>query len=94
MQQRNIAMMILTPTLLEEINMTTIFRTQRDAMKFVWNEVGRNEGRAITMYAKLERDGKVARNSNRSRYTSEQYARALLNDARKHKRNGTPWLDI
>ena len=74
--------------------MTTSFPSQRDAMKYVWDAVGRNEGRAIAMYAKLERDGKVPRKSNLSRYTPEQYAAALLNDARKHKRNGTPWLDI
>jgi hypothetical protein len=59
-------------------------RTQRDVMRDIWRRVGPDEDRAVRAYADAERRGEAPRKSNRSGKSAEDYARALLKDARRH----------
>lgn len=57
--------------------------SQRDVMRRLYLEVGRDPERAVRAYAAAERAGKVRRKSNKHGTSAEDYARALLADAEK-----------
>jgi len=53
---------------------------QRETMRTIWSSVGGDEGRAIADYAAAERFGLVLRKTNKSGYSPEDYAKALISD--------------
>jgi hypothetical protein len=52
-------------------------------MRRIWGIYGPDEERVIREYAAAERRGEVARARNRNDMAAEDYARALLADARQ-----------
>lgn len=56
---------------------------QREYMRELVRRFGPDEERIVREYAAAEARGEVHRKSNSHRLTSEQYARALWNDAVK-----------
>ncbi len=56
---------------------------QRDKLRELFKRFGDNEAALIREYAAAERRGEVTRVSNDYDVDEEEYARRLLNDARK-----------
>jgi len=57
--------------------------TQRDMMRNLIAQCGRNEEQVCSAYAAAERRGDVERDSNEHGLTPEQYARALWQDGER-----------
>ena len=57
--------------------------SQRDVMRDLFRRHRGDEGAIIREYAAAERRGEVSRDSNEYELSAEDYARRLLEDARK-----------
>lgn len=57
--------------------------SQRDVMRAIWAQLGPNERLVVEAYASAERRGEVARASNPTNLSPEEYARRLLHDGVK-----------
>lgn len=56
---------------------------QRDVMRRIWAAYGPDEDNVVREYAAAEHRGEVARARNKYHIAAEDYARALLSDARR-----------
>ncbi len=57
--------------------------SQRDVMRDIYRRCRGDEARIIQEYANAERRGEVSRSSNNYDLSPEEYAAALLSDARR-----------
>ncbi len=55
-------------------------QTQRDHMRAAYEKAGRNQAKAIALYAAKERRGEAQRGSNMNDLDPDEYAAALFRD--------------